>query len=419
LLFNLTLADNVPTDTTALKWKPIMFDTLQALTPDPILGLMAAYQSDPNPHKVDLGVGVYKDVAGNTPVLASVKAAEAVLLQQQDSKAYIGPAGCAEFTRLLQVLLLGPSHAVLAASRATAVATPGGCGALRAGAELLVRARPEAKIWVSDPTWANHTPLLGSAGLEMVEYPYYSYDSKDIRFDAMMASLQQAKAGDVLLLHGCCHNPCGADLSLEQWRQVTELVLQRGLLPFVDVAYQGFGEGIDEDVQGLRLMADSVPEMLVASSCSKNFGLYRERTGSLTVIAQTAAQASIAQSQVCNAVRALWSMPPDHGAAVVATILSDIQLRAQWQGEVADMRNRINALRAQLVTRLAAAGAGDFDFIASEHGMFSFLGVTPVQVAALRQQFSIYMVDSSRINVAGINPANIDYVCQAVANVRR
>ena len=394
-----------------------MFETLQALSPDPILGLTAAYQSDSNPHKVDLGVGVYKDTEGNTPVLASVKAAEALLLQRQDSKAYIGPAGSAEFNQHLQELLLGPDHSVLAAGRAVTVQTPGGCGALRAGAELIVRARPGAKIRVSDPTWANHIPLLGSAGLEIVQYPYYSYESKEIRFDAMVQSLQQARAGDVLLLHGCCHNPCGADLTLEQWRQVADLVLQQGLLPFVDVAYQGFGQGIDEDVQGLRLLAERVPEMLIASSCSKNFGLYRDRTGSLTVLAKNAAQASVAQSQVCNAVRGLWSMPPDHGAAVVATILSDRELRTQWQAEVTAMRDRINGLRSQLVTSLAAAGAGDFAFIARERGMFSFLGLTPAQVDSLRQQFSIYMVDSSRINVAGINPGNIDTVCEAVARV--
>jgi aspartate aminotransferase len=234
----------------------------------------------------------------------------------------------------------------------------------------------------------------------------------------MMQSLQQARAGDVLLLHGCCHNPCGADLTIEQWQRVAELAQQQGLLPFVDVAYQGFGEGIDLDVKGLRLLAERVPEMLIASSCSKNFGLYRDRTGSLTVITQNVAQASIARSQVCNVVRALWSMPPDHGASVVATILSDRELRAQWQGEVAVMRDLINGLRSQLVASLSAAGAGDFAFIARERGMFSFLGLTPAQVDSLRQQFSIYMVDSSRINVAGINPGNIDAVCEAVARVR-
>jgi aspartate aminotransferase len=394
-----------------------MFDSLQALTPDPILGLMADYARDDNPLKVDLGVGIYKDDAGNTPVLGAVKAAEAILLQGQHSKAYVGPAGSAEFNRLLQTQLLGSGHSVLAAGRAATVQTPGGCGALRAGAELIERARPGATIWVSDPTWANHIPLLGSAGLKIVTYPYYSSVDKGVCFEAMLQALEQAKPGDVVLLHGCCHNPCGADLTLEQWRAVAQLVESRGLLPFVDVAYQGFGEGIDEDVLGLRLLAEHVPELLVASSCSKNFGLYRERTGSLTMVAQTPTAASVASGQVCNAVRAMWSMPPDHGAAVVATILGDAQLTAMWHDELSTMRNRINDLRAQLVDGLAASGAGDFSFIARERGMFSFLGLGSAQVAQLRREFGIYMVDSSRINIAGINSANVDYLSDAVARV--
>lgn len=396
-----------------------MLENLQALAPDPILGLMADFRGDSHPQKVDLGVGIYKDADGNTPVLASVKAAEAHLIKHQSSKAYVGPAGNPEFNHLLQLQLLGIEHPVLASGRAVTLQMPGGCGALRAGAELIVRARPGATIWVSDPTWANHMPLLGSAGLNIATYPYYCGDKKAIRFDAMMQALEGASPNDVVLLHACCHNPCGADLNLEQWGELAELLQRKDLLPFVDVAYQGFGEGIEADVAGLRLLARQLPEMLIASSCSKNFGLYRDRTGALTVIGSSRAAAEIAQSQVCNVVRALWSMPPDHGAAVVATILGSETLRSQWQLELAQMRDRINSLRAQLVDGLAAAGAGDFGFIARERGMFSFLGLSPAQVAQLRQQFSIYMVDSSRINIAGISPANCDYVYAAIASVGR
>lgn len=396
-----------------------MLENLQALAPDPILGLMADFRGDSHPQKVDLGVGIYKDADGNTPVLASVKAAEAHLIKHQSSKAYVGPAGNPEFNHLLQLQLLGIEHPLLASGRAVTLQMPGGCGALRAGAELIVRARPGATIWVSDPTWANHMPLLGSAGLNIATYPYYCGDKKAIRFDAMIQALEGASPNDVVLLHACCHNPCGADLNLEQWGELAELLQRKDLLPFVDVAYQGFGEGIEADVAGLRLLARQLPEMLIASSCSKNFGLYRDRTGALTVIGSSRAAAEIAQSQVCNVVRALWSMPPDHGAAVVATILGSETLRSQWQLELAQMRDRINSLRAQLVDGLAAAGAGDFGFIARERGMFSFLGLSPAQVAQLRQQFSIYMVDSSRINIAGISPANCDYVYAAIASVGR
>lgn len=394
-----------------------MFESLVPLEPDPILGLMAAYRADPNTKKVDLGVGVYKDEMGNTPVLESVKAAEAALLQRQTSKAYISPMGSDEFNHQIATLLLGLGHPALVERRAAVLQTPGGCGALRAGAELIVRARPEARIWVSDPTWANHIPLLGSAGVEIKTYPYYDCRNKTLRFDAMLDSLGQARAGDVVLLHGCCHNPCGSDLRPEQWRVLTELVVRIGLVPFVDVAYQGFGLGLELDVEGLRMMAAAAPELLIASSCSKNFGLYRERTGALVVVAPGAEQAKIVGSQTAAAVRSLWSMPPDHGAAVVGAILSDRDLRTAWESELAVMRNRINGLREQLVMALSAAGAGDFGFIAQERGMFSFLGLSPVQVARLRSEYSIYLVDSSRINVAGLSHANLDYVCDAVRAV--
>ncbi len=394
-----------------------MFENLQALAPDPILGLMADFQSDPSPRKVDLGVGIYKNAEGSTPVLESVKAAEDYLLRQQASKAYVGPAGNPEFNKSLQSLLLGDSHPAVLSGRATSLQMPGGCGALRAAAELIVRARPGARLWVSDPTWANHIPLLGSAGLRIVTYPYYSIEQSTIQFDAMLQALERAEPGDVVLLHGCCHNPCGADLDAGQWATLAELLQYRRLLPLVDVAYQGFGAGLEEDVAGLRLLAQVLPEVLVASSCSKNFGLYRERTGGLTAISATPAQANVVQSQVCSIVRSLWSMPPDHGAAVVAMILGSESLRPQWQQELAGMRDRIQRVRTQLVAGLASAEAGDFGFISQQHGMFSFLGLAPGQVARLRKDFSVYMVESSRINVAGINPGNCDYVCAAIASV--
>lgn len=394
-----------------------MLDVLEPLVPDPILGLISAFNQDTNPNKVDLGVGVYKDEAGHTPVLESVRRAEEQLLSTQNSKAYLGPAGDSEFNRLFQLLLLGPAHSVIAASRAATVQTPGGCGALRLGAELIHRARPDATIWVSNPTWANHIPLLGSVGLKITEYPYYDYANKGISFDDMLGALRGATPGDVVLLHASCHNPCGGDLNLEQWRALADLMAERQLVPFIDSAYQGFGEGLDEDVAGLRLVAEAVPELLIAGSCSKNFGLYRERTGALTVVANNAAQAAVVHSQLCHVARGMWSMPPDHGAAVVAGILASTELRPLWEQEVADMRGRINGLRQQLVAGLDNVGAGDFSFIAREHGMFSFLGINADQVHRLADEYSIYMVDSSRINIAGLNTSNMGYVAEAIATV--
>ena len=307
---------------------------------------------------------------------------------------------------------------VLVASRAATVLTPGGCGALRVGAELLKRAAPDTTIWVSDPTWANHIPLLGNAGLRIREYPYYDRQSSSLRFDAMLTALAQAGAGDVVLLHGCCHNPCGADLDGEQWRAVAELAEQRGFLPFVDLAYQGLGDGLDADAAGLRLLAERVPELLVASSCSKNFGLYRERVGSLSVIAGNEPEASAAVSHVNNIVRGMYSMPPSHGGAIVAEILGDDALQQEWRAELDGMRERINGLRRLLNEKLRERNvARDFSFIERERGMFSFLGLSEAQVARLIADFGLYMVNSSRINVAGISQTNVDYVADALAAV--
>ncbi|MCV6605958.1 MAG: aspartate/tyrosine/aromatic aminotransferase [Porticoccaceae bacterium] len=396
-----------------------MFESLQILPQDPILGLMGQYLKDDNPNKVDLGVGVYKTSAGATPILASVKAAEARWLESETTKSYIGGPGHPVYNNEMRKLALGENHPALLANRVASIQTPGGCGALRLGGELINRARAGANIWMSNPTWANHVPLFGEAGLNIKEYTYYDRSSCSVAFADMVATLERdAQPGDVVLLHACCHNPCGADLSLEQWAQVTDLCVEKGLIPFVDMAYQGFGVGLDEDAAGLRLMSERVKEMFLSVSCSKNFGLYRERIGMLLVIAEDSHKAEAAGSQLIGIARGIWSMPPSHGGAIVATILESAELTEQWQGEVAEMRNRINGLRVQAVARLnTACNGADFSFIEKEFGMFSFLGITPEQVARLKDEFSIYMVGSSRINVAGLNDDNMDYFAESVARV--
>ncbi len=395
-----------------------MFASLDALAPDPILGLLASFREDANPLKVDLGVGVYRDESGATPIMAAVKDAEGRFYKIEDSKSYIGPAGVPEFNQGIRDLIFGAQHVALRDNRVRTVLTPGGCGALRVGAELLKRCAPQTTVWVSDPTWANHMPLLGNAGLKLTQYPYYDKDSHTLTFDAMLSALAEAGSGDVVLLHGCCHNPCGADLTESQWQALTELAERRGFLPFIDLAYQGFSRGVEEDAYGVRLMAQRLPEVLVASSCSKNFGLYRERVGSLSVVGKSPAIADATLTHINNVVRGNYSMPPSHGGAIVGTILQDSELTAAWLAELTPMRDRLNSLRKDLVENLVAKGAPqDFSFIQRQHGMFSFLGVTPGQVERLRSDYSIYMVGSSRINIAGISQSNIDYVAQAITAV--
>lgn len=395
-----------------------MFQHLTPMPADPILGLMAAFRADSNPHKIDLGVGVYKDERGNTTVMRAVKQAERQLLETQQSKTYVGPAGATGFNELAARLILGDELADSLRDRRTTFQVPGGCGGLRLAAEFINKSKPGARIFVSDPTWANHIPLLGEAGLQIETYPYYDYASHSIRFDNMMDTLRQAKAGDLVLLHGCCHNPCGADLNQEQWQAVCDLALEKGFTPFIDLAYQGLGDGIDEDSFGVRLLASSLPELVIVSSCSKNFGLYRERVGALTVICETTESTRAAASLIATTARGIYSMPPDHGATVVEMILADPALRADWQAELTAMRERINGLRELLVTRLRQEGvAQDFGFIQHEKGMFSFLGISVAQVRSLVNDYSIYLVDSSRINVAGINTGNIDYLVQSLKKV--
>ncbi len=390
-----------------------MFERLQPLPSDPILGLSSAFRQDNNPNKVDLGVGVYKDEQGNTPILDSVAEAQRWVQEHELTKAYQGPVGNMAFNQQMQSLIFGENS--LLTDRLTTLQTPGGCGALWLGAKLIANSRGAANIWVSRPTWANHIPLMEGAGLTVKEYPYYDPSTQKVDVDAMMAVLAEVPAGDLVLLHGCCHNPCGTDLSLDDWQAIADLSLKNGFTPFVDLAYQGFGEGLEEDVQGLRLLASAVPEMLVAGSCSKNFGLYRERTGVLSVLANTSTAAAIVFSHMQNASRAVYSMPPAHGASVVDAILSSDVLKAQWQDEVKDMRVRIKSLRESLSTALSPYG--DFGFIPQQNGMFSFLGLSVDQVSRLKSEYSIYMVDSSRVNLAGINQKNLPYLAECIGKV--
>lgn len=395
-----------------------MFEPLPKLPNDPILGLSIAFRDDPNPDKVDLGVGVYRDASGITPVMAAVREAETLLQKNETTKAYTPPAGYPGANDAVQALAFGQGHPALEQKRVATVQTPGGCGALRLAAELIQRAKHGARIWVSTPTWANHVPLLGSAGLELKEYPYYDFERHTLDFDGMMAALRQVPAGDLVLLHASCHNPCGADLSAEQWRQVTELAVERGFVPLIDMAYQGFGEGLEEDAYGPRLMAEKLPEVILAVSFSKNFGLYRERAGALAVVGADAAQTEAIQSQLLSVARGLYSMPPAHGSALVAGIWQSEELRGRWRDELAQMRERIQTLRQALVDSLGRTVPGrDFGFIARERGMFSFLGLSEAEVARMKADYSIYMTDNSRINVAGLNLDKVDYVSAAIADV--
>jgi len=394
-----------------------MFASLKALPADPILGLSIKYRADTNPKKIDLGVGVYKNEAGETTVLNCVKKAEKFRLENELTKTYIGGTGSASYNEEMTKLIFG-EHRVLFENRVKTVSTPGGTGALRVAADFIGRCKTGAKIWLSNPTWANHKGVFSAAGLDIQEYPYYDYDNKTLDFDAMLAALKQVSADDFVLLHACCHNPSGMDLSQEQWQQIAQVAKEVGFTPLIDMAYQGFGDGLEQDAYGVRLMADTVTNMILCSSCSKNFGLYRERIGACTVIGETAATTEIALSVVLNVARAIYSMPPAHGAAIVETILTSEDLRQEWYTELAEMRNRINANRTVIVDKLKEKGVTrDFSFIANQKGMFSFLGITPEQVQQLQDEYSVYMVGSSRMSIAGIAPSNVDYLAESIAKV--
>lgn len=394
-----------------------MLDQLERLPADPILGLAATARADTNPDKVDLTVGIYMDEQGVCPVFEAVQQAQQALQQEEITKAYMPPAGDAAFNSGIQQLLFGAEHAALTAGRVSSVQAPGGCGALRIGAEIINAATPGARVWVSDPTWPVHIPLLGSVGLEFKNYRYYEPANHSVNFDGMVEDLKNAVVGDVVLLHGCCHNPCGADLSLEQWAVIADMAEAQGFLPFIDIAYQGLGDGLDEDAAGLRLLAQRLPEMIVAASCSKNMGLYRERTGATVFLCRNTDNAEALVSQALVAARRVYSMPPAHGAIIAGRILSDPALDQMWRTELVDMCGRINGLRTSLREKLETASGRDFAFIEKEKGMFSFLGLSAEQAIKLREEHSVYMLNSSRINVAGVNASNIDYLANAVAAV--
>ena len=395
-----------------------MLEILQPLPEDPLLGVMAAYRRDTDPRKVDLGVGVYKTEAGDTPIPAAITAAMERSAASQKTKVYVGQGGNERFNRAMLEIAFGADHAAVKDGRAAALQVPGGSGALRLGAELVNVARPGATLHVSIPTWANHVPLLSNAGLKMATYPYFDRATGGVDAAAMLAHLETLPAGDLVLLHGCCHNPTGADLSRAQWDAVAEVLARRGLVPFVDIAYQGLGDGLEADAYGVRLMAERLPEVIVAVSCSKNFGLYRERTGATFVISPTAERTGNAMGQLRKIARGMYSMPPDHGAELVALVWEDAVLRQQWREELEAMRVRVEELRGLLVSGLKALrGDVDYSFVQRQKGMFSLLPLNTAQIQRLRDEHHIYMPGDGRINVAGISRRNVEYVAQSLAAV--
>ena len=373
---------------------------------DSLIALIGMVDADPRPEKIDVGVGVFRDGAGNTPILKVIKEAEQRLVDTQPTKAYLGSAGDKKFTELLRPILLGP-HADDA--RIVGLQTPGGCGALRLGFELIAQANPNARVFVGTPTWPNHPPIIRAAGLNQVDYPYYERGQGVIRFEDMLAALKGGEPGDVALLHGCCHNPAGADLDDDQWREIADVVAERGMIPLIDIAYQGFGRGLDEDAFGVRLMLDTCDEVVVAQSCDKNFSVYRDRVGSVWIKTASADASTNAMSHLFKIAREMWSMPPDHGAAAVHIVLEDPALHERWLGELTAMRDRINSVRRRI-----AAADPRLAFIGRQFGMFSMLPLSKEQVLKLRVENAIYMADSGRFNVVGLGDDQIDRFTAAV-----
>ena len=396
----------------------MFFDKIEAAPADPILGLTEEFRNDTKPNKINLGVGVYKNDAGETPVLKTVKKAEKIILDTEKTKSYLSIPGTPEYGRLVQGLVFGEGDEIVVSKRACTAQAPGGTGALRVGADFLIQQKIANKIWISNPTWVNHFKVFGAAGFETAQYNYYNPTTHGLDFEGMKQSLRQAKAGDVVLLHGCCHNPTGIDPKPEQWEELAKLTAELNLLPFFDFAYQGFGNGVNEDAVGIRTFTKYHKEFLVASSFSKNFGLYNERIGAITVVNADAEQCAKSFSQLKIAIRANYSNPPAHGAKIVETILSNPELRAEWENEVKEMRERIKTMRNLLVTKLKELGVNqDFSFINEQNGMFSFSGLNKEQVNKLKTQFGVYIVGSGRISVAGITTHNIDALCTAIAGV--
>jgi aspartate/tyrosine/aromatic aminotransferase len=382
---------------------------LAEIESDSLLALIAAANADPRPDKIDVGVGVYKDGSGATPILRSLKAAEKLLWERQSSKSYLGGRGDTEFPWLIGEVLLGP-HA--ADERIDGLQTPGGCGALALAFKLARAANPDARVLVGTPTWPNHVPIIAGVGLELVTYRHYDRDARELCFEEMLGALGNARAGDIVLLHGCCHNPTGADLDPPQWAAVTEVIATRGLLPMVDIAYQGLGDGLDEDAAGLRGLLDACDEVLVAQSCDKNFGVYRDRVGTLFVKTAAADTTARAMAHVLQIAREMWSMPPDHGAAAVRIVLEEPELRADWLAELGEMRARIARVRSAI-----AAAHPDLAYIATQKGMFSMLPVTREEVGRLRDAHAIYMADSGRFNVLGMADSALDRFIAAIVDV--
>lgn len=395
-----------------------MLEKITAAPADPILGLNDEFNSDSRDSKINLGIGVYKDASGNTPILSSVKKAEANLLEMEESKSYLSIPGPADYALAVQKLLFGVNSQLVADKRAQTAQAPGGTGGLRLAAELIKRQLGDVTVWVSEPTWANHMGIFGAVDLEIARYQYYDAASHDIDFDAAMADLANAKAGDVVLFHGCCHNPTGIDPDAAQWRQLAELCAGKQLLPLFDFAYQGFARGLEEDAEGLRIFAEHCDEIFVASSFSKNFGIYSERTGAFTLVAKTSEIAATVLSQLKSIIRVIYSNPPKHGGALVAHILNHAELRAEWEAEVTEMRARIHKMRALFVATLKEKGVTtDFSFIERQNGMFSFSGLNQGQVLKMREDSAVYAVNSGRFNVAAMTEANMDALCEAIAAV--
>ena len=389
-----------------------MLETLREQPADKILALMAAFRADDRDTKVDLGVGVYKDASGNTPVMRAVKEAERRLVADQTTKAYVGLAGDPAFSDAMIRLVLGDT---VARDRVAAVATPGGTGAIRQALELIKLAAPAAKVWLSVPTWPNHPSIIAYLGMASATYRYFDTETRDVDFDGMMADLGNVAKGDVVLLHGCCHNPTGANLTLDQWDKVIALLQEKGATPFIDIAYQGFGDGLDQDAAATRKIVAAFENALVAASCSKNFGIYRERTGILMAVSRDADQAKVVQQNLNYLNRQNYSFPPDHGARVVTTILNDPDLRADWEAELEETRNTMLALRKQLADELRRLSNSDrFDFLADHRGMFSQIGTTPDKVEKLRADHGIYMVGDSRMNIAGLNAKTVPVLARAI-----
>ncbi|MGI9834712.1 amino acid aminotransferase [Vibrio vulnificus] len=392
-----------------------MFSQLPTPALDPILSLTVAFRNDPRDQKVDLGIGVYKNNKGETPIMRAVSQAQKIVADTQTSKSYVGLAGCEEFNQSMVNLLLAGTSVL---DRVSAIQTPGASGALRMLGDLMKVAQPDTTVWISNPSYVNHKPVMEAAGLKVRYYRYFSPETKQVDIGQMLDDLATAGPKDVVLLHGCCHNPTGADIDFAAWQAITDLAVKNGFTPFVDIAYQGFGDGLEEDAKGLQFMADRVEEMLITTSCSKNFGLYRERTGAAIVIGKNAKESSNAKGKLLTLARSTYTMPPDHGAALVKTILQNVELTTTWKQELCEMQQRLLNLRQTLCNELRNQhNTSQFDFIESHKGMFTVLGFTPEQMGTLRDEYGIYGVGDGRINIAGLTEAHIPYVADAIVKV--